>query len=61
MLVGYLATVPKSLDEAAIIDGASRWQVIWRIVCPVMPPGFVATATYAFSCAGPNTCSRSPS
>jgi ABC-type glycerol-3-phosphate transport system permease component len=48
MLVGYLVTVPKSLDEAAIIDGASRWQVIWLIICPVMLPGFVATATYAF-------------
>jgi ABC-type glycerol-3-phosphate transport system permease component len=48
MLVGYLVTVPKSLDEAAIVDGASRWQVIWHIICPVMLPGFVATATYAF-------------
>jgi len=48
MLVGYLVTVPKSLDEAAIIDGASRWQVIWYVICPVMLPGFVATATYAF-------------
>ena len=48
LLVGYLVTVPKSLDEAAIIDGASRWQVLWLIICPVMLPGFVATATYAF-------------
>jgi ABC-type glycerol-3-phosphate transport system permease component len=48
MLTGYLATVPKSLDEAAIIDGASRFQVIWRIVFPIMLPGIVATATYAF-------------
>jgi ABC-type glycerol-3-phosphate transport system permease component len=48
MLVGYLTTVPKSLDEAAIIDGASRWQVIWRIIFPVMLPGLVATATYTF-------------
>jgi len=28
MLVGYLVTVPKSLDGAAVLDGASRWQVI---------------------------------
>jgi len=48
MLVGYLVTVPKSLDEAAIIDGASRWQVMWRIIFPIMLPGFVATATYGF-------------
>jgi ABC-type glycerol-3-phosphate transport system permease component len=48
MLVGYLVTVPISLDEAAIMDGASRWQVIWLIIWPIMLPGFVATATYTF-------------
>lgn len=48
LLVGYLRAVPKSLDEAAIIDGASHLQIIWRIVFPVMLPGIVATATYAF-------------
>jgi ABC-type glycerol-3-phosphate transport system permease component len=48
MLTGYLATVPKSLDEAARIDGATRFQIVWRIVFPIMLPGIVATATYAF-------------
>jgi ABC-type glycerol-3-phosphate transport system permease component len=48
LLVGYLRAVPKSLDEAAIIDGASQFQIIWRIVFPIMLPGIVATATYAF-------------
>jgi ABC-type glycerol-3-phosphate transport system permease component len=48
MLTGYLATIPRSLDEAAIIDGASRVQIIVRIVVPIMMPGIVATATYAF-------------
>lgn len=48
MLVGYLVTVPISLDEAAIMDGASRWQIIWLIIWPIMLPGFVATATYTF-------------
>ncbi|MEP7063574.1 MAG: carbohydrate ABC transporter permease [Betaproteobacteria bacterium] len=48
MLTGYLATVPRSLDEAATIDGATRFQVIWKIVFPIMMPGIVATATYAF-------------
>jgi len=48
MLTGYLATVPRSLDEAATIDGASRLQIVWRIVVPIMLPGIVATATYAF-------------
>jgi ABC-type glycerol-3-phosphate transport system permease component len=48
LLVGYLEGVPRELDEAAIIDGCSRFEVIWRIVFPIMLPGVVATATYAF-------------
>jgi ABC-type glycerol-3-phosphate transport system permease component len=48
LLVGYLESVPRELDEAAIIDGCSRFGVIWRIVFPIMLPGVVATATYAF-------------
>jgi len=48
LLVGYLRAVPRSLDEAAIMDGASYFQVVWRIVFPIMFPGIVATATYAF-------------
>ena len=34
LLVGYLESVPRSLDEMAIIDGCSPFQVIWRIVFP---------------------------
>jgi ABC-type glycerol-3-phosphate transport system permease component len=48
LLVGYLESVPRQLDEAAIIDGCSRFQLIWRIIFPIMLPGIVATATYAF-------------
>jgi ABC-type glycerol-3-phosphate transport system permease component len=48
LLVGYLEAVPRSLDEAAILDGCSQFQVIWRIVFPIMLPGVVATTTYAF-------------
>jgi ABC-type glycerol-3-phosphate transport system permease component len=48
LLVGYLRAVPESLDEAAIIDGATRFQIVWKIVFPIMLPGIVATATYAF-------------
>jgi ABC-type glycerol-3-phosphate transport system permease component len=48
LLVGYLESVPRDLDEAAIIDGCPQFQVIWRIVFPIMLPGVVATATYSF-------------
>ena len=48
LLTGYLESVPRSLDEAAIIDGCPQFQVIWRIIFPVILPGVVATATYSF-------------
>lgn len=48
LLVGYLETVPRELDEAATMDGCSQFQIIWTIIFPVMLPGIVATATYAF-------------
>ena len=42
-LKGYFDTIPYEMDEAAIVDGASRWQVLSRILLPVCAPG-VATA-----------------
>jgi multiple sugar transport system permease protein len=42
-LKGYFDTIPYQMDEAAIVDGASRWQVLWRILLPVSAPG-IATA-----------------
>lgn len=48
LLVGYLTTIPKSLDEAAIVDGASRFTVVTKIILPVIWPGMVAAATFGF-------------
>ncbi len=48
LLVGYLETVPRELDEAAVMDGCSQFQIVWTIIFPIMLPGIVATATYAF-------------
>jgi len=48
LLVGYLNTIPRDLDEAAIIDGCSQFGLIWRIIIPVILPGVVAVATYSF-------------
>jgi ABC-type glycerol-3-phosphate transport system permease component len=48
LLVGYLRAIPVSLDEAAVVDGATYFQIVWRIIFPIMLPGIVATATYAF-------------
>ncbi|MDA7984324.1 MAG: carbohydrate ABC transporter permease [Alphaproteobacteria bacterium] len=48
LLVGYLTTIPKSLDEAAIVDGASRAQVVFLVILPLVRPGLVAAATFGF-------------
>lgn len=42
-LKGYFDTIPYQMDEAAIVDGATRWQVLTRILLPVCAPG-IATA-----------------
>lgn len=48
MLVSYFNAIPKDLDEAATIDGASRLQTIRLVVLPLVMPGIVTTAIYVF-------------
>ena len=45
---GFFDTIPKSLDEAAIIDGASRWQVFTKITIPLSKPIIVYTILTSF-------------
>jgi len=51
MLKGYFDTVPVELEEAAMIDGCSRLQGIWRVFLPVAAPGVAAVALFAFTSA----------
>jgi multiple sugar transport system permease protein/raffinose/stachyose/melibiose transport system permease protein/trehalose/maltose transport system permease protein len=48
MLTSYFRAIPKELDEAAIIDGASRLGVLFRITLPLSIPGLVAVLVYSF-------------
>jgi multiple sugar transport system permease protein len=48
MLRNYFQALPESIEEAAIVDGASLWQMLSRVVLPVALPGVVATAVYVF-------------
>ena len=41
---GFMKSVPKSLDEAAIIDGCNDWQLFWHIIFPIMKPISVTVA-----------------
>jgi len=49
MLVGYFETIPKALDEAAVVDGCSPLGTIFRVILPVSLPGLVATSAYTFA------------
>jgi arabinogalactan oligomer/maltooligosaccharide transport system permease protein len=47
-LKGYFDTVPKELEEAAMLDGASRWVTFTRIILPLARPALVVTGLFAF-------------
>src|SRR5574337_372778 len=49
IMIGYFASIPKELDEAALIDGASWLQVLFRIFIPVAMPGIIAATIFAFT------------
>jgi ABC-type glycerol-3-phosphate transport system permease component len=48
LLVGFFRQLPHDLEEAALVDGASRWQAFTRIVLPTAAPGLAATAILTF-------------
>ena len=38
IFVQFMASIPKSLDEAAMLDGANRWTIYWRVILPLLKP-----------------------
>jgi len=48
LLIGFFNAVPPELEEAAMIDGASRLGALWRVTLPLCVPGLAATAIYVF-------------
>ena len=49
LLMGYFKTVPRELEESARIDGASRFQAMWRVVLPLCVPGLLSAGIFAFT------------
>ena len=49
LLMGYFKSIPLELEECALIDGASRWQILWRIVLPLAVPGLISAGIFAFT------------
>jgi ABC-type glycerol-3-phosphate transport system permease component len=48
MLVGYFDSIPRELEESAMIDGCSRFGALCRVILPLAAPGVAATAIFAF-------------
>ncbi len=48
MLTGYFNTLPKELDEAVMVDGASPFYALWKILVPIAKPGIVSVGIYTF-------------
>lgn len=48
MLKGYFDTIPRELEEAAVMDGASQWVIFTKIVLPLARPAIVVTALFSF-------------
>lgn len=49
LLMGYFRSIPAELEECAQIDGASRWQVLVKIVLPLAVPGLISAGIFAFT------------
>jgi multiple sugar transport system permease protein len=49
LLMGYFKTIPYELEECALIDGASRWQILTRIILPLAVPGLISAAIFCMT------------
>ena len=49
LLMGYFKTIPIELEECALIDGASRFQILVRIILPLAVPGLISAGIFAFT------------
>ncbi|MBL8893411.1 MAG: carbohydrate ABC transporter permease [Rhizobiales bacterium] len=48
MMFAYFRGMPRSLEEAALVDGCTRWTSFWRVAAPLAAPGIVAAAVFTF-------------
>jgi multiple sugar transport system permease protein len=49
LLMGYFKTIPYELEECALIDGASRWQILSRIILPLAVPGLISAGIFCLT------------
>jgi len=49
LLMGYFRSIPFELEECALIDGATRWQILSKIILPLAVPGLISAGIFAFT------------
>ena len=49
LLMGYFKTIPFELEECALIDGATRWQILTKIILPLAGPGMISAGIFCFT------------
>ncbi|MGJ4857590.1 carbohydrate ABC transporter permease [Labrys sp. KB_33_2] len=49
LLMGYFRSIPYELEESALVDGASRWQILVRVILPLAVPGLISAGIFAFT------------
>ena len=49
LLMGYFRSIPYELEECTLIDGATRWQILVKIVLPLAVPGLISAGIFAFT------------
>ena len=49
LLIGYFKSIPYELEECALIDGASRLQILWKITLPLAVPGLISAGIFSFT------------
>jgi multiple sugar transport system permease protein len=49
LLMGYFKSIPYELEECALIDGATRLQILWKITLPLSVPGLISAGIFAFT------------
>ncbi|HLI11836.1 MAG TPA: carbohydrate ABC transporter permease [Alphaproteobacteria bacterium] len=49
LLMGYFKSIPYEIEECALIDGASRFQILWKIILPLAVPGLISAGIFAFT------------
>ena len=49
LLMGYFRSIPYELEECALIDGATRFEILWKIILPLAVPGLISAGIFAFT------------